>query len=76
MSKEVKGSINGSIRTTALFWQQTGWASHLFPPRPRTEIGEQPKPTSAVTSERIIPSNPKIAAGPLAEAYPRVEGQV
>ena len=47
-----------------------------FAPTPRTEIGEQPKPTSAVTSERIIPSNPKIAAGPLAEAYPRVEGQV
>ena len=48
--------MNGIIRTTALFWQQTGLALQLFPPRPRIEMGEQPTPMRAVTSETTIPS--------------------
>ena len=43
-----------------MFSQNTGVAEHAFPvPTPMTVMGEQPNPSSAVTSESTIPLRPR-----------------
>ncbi len=57
-------------RTALLSSQQTALALHELPaPTPTTVIGEQSRPTIAVTSWTTMPRRPRIALADLEPAY-------